>query len=264
VGVLDDELATAVAAARRAWPTVDVEDAIFVVYLRERLPDDADAMPALRRLHVADLYLACACVRGLPAALALFERERIAPAVRAAARVGQAPASVADLRQRLHAWLFDATRPRIRDYAGRGPLGGWLRVAASRLALEAHRPAEASPAPPIAGAEPDVDALRFRDGDEVLCALERALAGLPATDRELLRLHYVEGVAAAHIGERHGCDAATAATRVAAARSRVLAETRRELAKLGSRRTDAYPAELAPDLEGRLQMSLTMVLERSN
>src|SRR5262245_8643083 len=56
---------------RSAWHSLGVPPELFAAYVAERLPpgQDTDVAGALRALHAADLYLACACAHGLPGAV---------------------------------------------------------------------------------------------------------------------------------------------------------------------------------------------------
>src|SRR5258708_6641308 len=81
-----------------------------------------------------------------------------------------------------------------------GSLGGWLRVAAVRLALDA-LPAgheisdEDEVAQAVAGQlDPESELLRERYQAEFQEALEVCLAALPPRERTLLRLAYVNGL----------------------------------------------------------------------
>src|SRR5688572_9326294 len=84
--------------------------------------------------HMSDLRLAWAAGRGQPAALRAFER-LVAPDVEAAAR--RVNAALDDVAQALRVRLLVAEngRTRIDEYLGRGPLRGWVGVAALRVAL---------------------------------------------------------------------------------------------------------------------------------
>jgi RNA polymerase sigma-70 factor (ECF subfamily) len=95
---LTEPLDTALELARAAWPALEVPPEEFARYLEARLDPEADV---LARLHVADLYLACACVRGQPAAIAAFVERHL----------GDVPAQLGRLR----------LRP---DLAGWSPPGG--------------------------------------------------------------------------------------------------------------------------------------------
>src|SRR5437762_6505315 len=61
--------------ARAIWPDVPLPYARFSEYLSERVPRGTDLAQTLADTHGADLYLACACAAGEPAALAAFERK---------------------------------------------------------------------------------------------------------------------------------------------------------------------------------------------
>jgi RNA polymerase sigma-70 factor len=66
-------------------------------------------------------------------------------------------------------------------------------------------------------------------GDEGEAALEAASARLPARQRTILRLHYVDGLTVDQIGAIYGFHRATAARRIADARDDLLEATREEL-----------------------------------
>src|SRR5688572_30340522 len=60
-------------ACRAAWPGLEVPEDAFVRHLAENLPDEGDLDSCLSRMHCSDLYLACGCAAGDPAALAAFD-----------------------------------------------------------------------------------------------------------------------------------------------------------------------------------------------
>src|SRR5215467_5483967 len=71
---LDRRLWALVAEGRAAWPDLPIAAKDVVEFVaRQVTPDLADA--ALDGLRPADLYLACACARGVAAAIAAFDRE---------------------------------------------------------------------------------------------------------------------------------------------------------------------------------------------
>ncbi len=78
---LETRLAECAAAARAAWPGVELGDDLFAAHLGQRAQSEAE----LAALHAGDLYLACACQHGLPQGLSAFESvflARIDPHVR--------------------------------------------------------------------------------------------------------------------------------------------------------------------------------------
>jgi RNA polymerase sigma-70 factor (ECF subfamily) len=255
---LDDMLQ----AGRAAWPEVAVEPDAFARFVEAREPDAAQHAS----LHAADLYLACACAAGDPAALSAFERAYLAQ-VEGFLRGVRATADLVDeVRQVLREKLFLGERPRIEDYSGRGTLASWLRVAAVRAAsnlrrsegardrVEAKAPA-ASPVP----LDPELALVRARHAGEFERALRDAFAGLDERERNLLRLHFLDGLGIDGLAPVFGVHRATAARWLAAARTRLhdgvlaLLEARLEI--------DARELEsLARVVRSELEISLQSLL----
>ena len=72
---LNERFVAAVREARRRWPKVHLESERLARHVAGvsagSAPDEAFGLDAL---ELCDLYLACACALGVPAALAAFER----------------------------------------------------------------------------------------------------------------------------------------------------------------------------------------------
>jgi RNA polymerase sigma-70 factor (ECF subfamily) len=224
------------ARARAAHPGVDVGAEAFVRHLAARLPDPISAAQ-LAGLHGEDLYLACACAGGNPAALAEFDRQFLGHDLdRALARITTAASVVEEVRQLLRVKLFvsDDGRARIVDYTGRGPLGAWLRVAAVRTALNlVTRQTPEGPAseeePLLGVGDPETEYLKSQHRAEFEQAFRLALTTLSIEQRQLLRFHYVDGLTLAQIGRLRQVHESTISRRLLAARDQLLAETRRAL-----------------------------------
>jgi RNA polymerase sigma-70 factor (ECF subfamily) len=149
------------------------------------------------------------------------------------------PAAADEALQRLREKLLlprDGAPPRIADYSGRGPLGSFLRVSAVRVALsrkrlEGKRPASdealAQVIPPSADVE--LDYIKLRSREVFAEAFAHALSSLAPKERNLLRLHYVEGLNIERIGALEGVHRATVARRLHACREAMLAATRERL-----------------------------------
>jgi RNA polymerase sigma-70 factor (ECF subfamily) len=103
----------------------------------------------------------------------------------------------------LRAWLFSVARNAFHSHA---------RAARVRR-LEPYADLELLPAPPAVGIQPD-SALS-------LAELERALAGLRPSDRELLLLFAVEGLSHTEVGAILDLDGVTVRKRVSRARARL-------------------------------------------
>src|SRR5262245_29628545 len=110
---------------RASWPEVRLGEAEFAAWIGA-----AGVQAPQLRAHGADLFLAVACTRRDPAALAALERQLIARVPDYVARFNVPPHLLDELRQRVRIRLLTGDRPRIADYRGLGPLGAWLRMCA--------------------------------------------------------------------------------------------------------------------------------------
>jgi RNA polymerase sigma-70 factor (ECF subfamily) len=215
-------------AARAAWPDVHVESERFRVWVAARL--EAGESPA--QLHLEDLYLACACAHGDPAALMAFERRFLVDVPRWLARLGTTPALCDEVRQQLRERLLTGDRPRIATYSGRGALSSWLHVATIRIAVNLQRGDRAARLvgdAPLADPDPELRLLQRRYKEDFRQAFAGAVAALGMAERRLLRMHFLDGVPLGQIGALHGVDKSTVSRRLAAARQALFAQTRRHL-----------------------------------
>lgn len=185
--------------------------------------------------HAEDRALAAAAAAGDAAALKTLDALVVTAVARAVARIDASPAFAALVAQELRTRLLVGERPRIAEYAGRGPLGGWLRTAAVRIALNLRRgPAEQrhdalSSRIRAVVSEPEVALLRERHRDDFEASLRAALAGLPARERALLGLSVRDGLTADAIAGVYKVSRATAKRMLARARATLLEQTKREL-----------------------------------
>jgi RNA polymerase sigma-70 factor, ECF subfamily len=235
-------LAGLLSSARAAWPDLALPDATFLRYLAERVPEAAALLDALRGLHATDLYLACACAQGLPAAHVALDTRFLPKVDAAVARVERSGDGAAEVRQRLRERLLTSKEGRpahIADYQGTGPLAAWLRAAAVRTALNFRRSAlrrtqaeeKVLVEGAVTGGDLELDYLRQRHQADFRAALAEALAALPTRERTVLRLHFVEGVSLERIGAMYQTHKSTVSRWLARAREDVLTEVRRRLAE---------------------------------
>jgi RNA polymerase sigma-70 factor (ECF subfamily) len=228
---LEAELRARLDEARATWPSVEVEGERFAARLGECAGGDA----AVDRLHTSDLFLACACLDSHEAALTAFDVAFLEPLGEKLRRYNSSPAFADEVRQilreRFFVWTGGAP-PRIADYRGQGPLGAWVRVAAVRVALRlTRRPADARAMTLDAaiGPDPELEYLRARYRGPFTAALVDALATLGHEERNLLRLHYVDGLTIDGLAPLFRVHRATAARRLADARTRLLEATHARL-----------------------------------
>jgi RNA polymerase sigma-70 factor (ECF subfamily) len=260
-------LESLVEESRAAWPDVQVRAEEFVGYLAARVSPDQSIRDALRSLHVTDLYLACACAAGNAKAIAALEAHYISKLVPTLARKADSDNDEVAQRLRVRTLVGDGqSRPKIASYSGRGPLGKWIRISATRLAVDLRRLAT-----PILDAAHGADATASdaersyvvqRYGDEFVKALESALAQLTKRERALLHLHFLEELTVAQIAARQGVSARTVQRRLAAAEKQIV----KNLEALVAQRLELSSSQmesLLPDVESELVAVLQRFLSRS-
>jgi RNA polymerase sigma-70 factor (ECF subfamily) len=267
-----DELARLLAEARSIWPGVEVDAEVYREYLQARLPPADDLAHALEQVHTKDLYLACACAQRAQNAIEVFEERLLRDVPAFIAHLRQPPELVDEVKQRVREALFvsaPAEPPKITQYSGRGALGGWLRLVAVRTALMMLRDAQGDPKAtedhedelPCIGADPELDLLRARYRDDFRAAFELALQGLAVSERNVLRLHYVDGMTIDDLAVLYRRHRSTVARQIAAARRTILDAVRRELAPrlaLGQSEIDS----LMGALRSQLDVSLLRFLKK--
>ncbi|HTJ45969.1 MAG TPA: hypothetical protein VL463_27885 [Kofleriaceae bacterium] len=216
----------------------------------------------------SDLELARACLASDEKALASLDRlltEACLPALRA---IDPSPAFTDDIMQQVRVRLLmgtpDDRTPRLATYAGRGPLGGFVRVAALRTAMTAKRDnsreipledglaqlADSATSPAAAHARAD-------DHEHLRAALRAAIAAQPSRIRAILRLYYGDGAGLEDLAALYHVHASTISRWLDRAREDIFAATRRHLRdlRLGPSTIDAMLAD-APALD----VSLTSLL----
>jgi RNA polymerase sigma-70 factor, ECF subfamily len=231
---------------------------------------DDDPAASVSRLAVADLYLACACARGVAPAVEAFARTILREVDAHVASFDRSAAFADEVRQDLAARLLVAApgaRPKLDDYAGRAPLSAWVRVAAIRTALNLCRrkafSTEVADDRVLAqhAASGDVEAEHIRQLYRLPfeTAIGEALASLSTRDRTLLRLRMVEGMEVEAIATMYGVHRTTVTRWIGACRDQLLAETRRILRdEVGL--TIAEIDSLAGLVRSQLHLSLARLL----
>ncbi len=138
--------------------------------------------------YAADHYLARACAAGMPAALAIFERECLAPL-----------ACTDDVRQVVRCKLL--VERRIEGFAGRSTLLRWVKTVAARCAVDLARGKKEEPlearmlelfAP--SGGSPELGQLQAQARQALADALQAALSKLSERDRLFLQHRYLDGL----------------------------------------------------------------------
>jgi RNA polymerase sigma-70 factor (ECF subfamily) len=259
-------LAGRLEAAASATPGVGLRISEFAEGLSARLAASADPEQELAALHVEDLYLAWALGRGDAAAFTRFEREFLS---RLSDQLKGAKREQGELEQLVRTRLFVAAegqRPRIEQYSGRGPFGGWLRMVGTRCLLDLQRSRQGAERPlreldsPAVATDPELDYLKLRYAAEFKQALEQALSELGAREVTLLKLSFIEQLSASAIAVMYNVSSRTVQRWLVDLREVLLSRTREGLkARLG-----LAPSELESLLglvDSQLQLSLHRVLD---
>ena len=234
-------LAAAMADASGQWPGVAVEPDRFAAYVAERIPEAHPVEQSLASMAMGDLYLACAAAASDPRALEALD-QLVARAAAMASDAARAEAAIRDEAAQVVRTLLLVQRPErppaLLDYTGRGPLGGWLRIIASRevvrLARRSGREVELGEAVladhALGADDPVLRGLKERYREELADAFRAALGALGPKERTLLRYQLMDGLSIDDIGAILRVHRATAARRLARVRDALVADTRARLA----------------------------------
>jgi RNA polymerase sigma-70 factor (ECF subfamily) len=221
-------------------------------------PGDRSSIPSHA---VEDLFVAWAALEGVPEALEHLERAYVTPSC-AAVRSADATELAQVIRVRL--LVRDGERPpKLSQYTGRGPLLAWVRMTATRIAIDLSRKAgtESRVTEELAHAstpfDPELDYLKARYAEPFRNALEQALRALSERDRALVKLAYLDDVPISAMARMYGVSARTVQRWIADARAAVLEGARRSL----SETLDVAPSEI-DGLLRLAQSQLKVTLER--
>jgi RNA polymerase sigma-70 factor (ECF subfamily) len=231
------------------------------------LLDEGAEPPLPNRLD--DLFTACACEEGDAGALDDFER-RLMPQARAAiAGVTRADDLIEESVQELRKRLFCAPDPKIAQYSGKGPLWKWLRITATRTALDVIKSASTRPA---ATDEVVVDHLLRDDVDpEFRLARERyqplfrqwlreAVESLDERERTLLRLRYVENRGIDQLAIPFRAHRATVARWLQDTRDKILAHVQARLRAHAPRITEGEAQSLWRAVRSQVHFSFARLV----
>jgi RNA polymerase sigma-70 factor (ECF subfamily) len=242
---LESALGEHIAAARRTLPEISLDDTWCAEHLARRVAAGEDPLPVLARLRVAELLLTLACAEGNHRAIAAYDERFLRPAAVALVRGGENADAVDEAVQTLRERLF-VVDDKIRAFSGAGSLAAWTRVSLSRLHTSLQRskgktiPLEDDLPNQIPAADPELAAIRRRYGEPFRAAFRDGFAALTQDDRNVLRLHFVDGLSVGRLAPILGVSRATAGRRLIDARSAALAN----IVKLLGERLSISPSEI--------------------
>jgi RNA polymerase sigma-70 factor (ECF subfamily) len=248
---LELALQDALEVARAAWPNIPLLSEVFLPYLAQRVPVDKDPERALLKLRVADLYLTCACLEGVPQAVEILETEYLPKTRAVLARMETPSVAVEDVQQMLCQKLLTcsgtAVAPKLAQYSGTGDLQSWLSVIAVRCALDVLRKekdtAQLDDITLADAMSPEEDQelqyLKSMYRSEFKTAFQQALAALSTRERNILRHQMLDGLTLDQIAAIYNVHRATIARWNARLREKLLTQTRKTLLRrLNTSRTE--------------------------
>lgn len=258
------------------WPQVVVPAHDFVRHLAQRLPRDREGTPLPRlldELALSDLYLACACVNGVPASMEMLESHYLAklPTLLGYLKL---PAMVLDdvcQSVRIHLLVeTDGAVPRLARYTGRGALLSWLRIVAVRMALKEVPSLQELPeenllaaleAMPMPAANTDLELIKRRYRHEFRQALSEAFAELPGAQRHHLWKHFIEQQSTTRMAEDAHVNQSTVSRWLKKARKAVYEGTKRRLQKRLGLSSKEFTSLIAV-IRSRFDLSLSQVFKK--
>jgi RNA polymerase sigma-70 factor (ECF subfamily) len=253
-----DDPSTALAFVRTAIPGVGVDDEGFRAHVEAVGPTPE---------YMADLCIAYAAMRGDPKACRELELEHRGTVILAMSRAGLSGAELSDATQALWTKLLTTNEsgapPRLARYAGRGPLGAWIKICASREAVDARRRRKAFEpltdlTAELVSASSDLEkALAVSESEPIVRAtLQEVLRGLPSKFQNLLRHRFIDRLSSEELATLYGVHRATIDRWLTRARWGVLQGTRRALQDRLALRPDSARS-LIDAIVGDLDMSFS-------
>jgi RNA polymerase sigma-70 factor (ECF subfamily) len=222
-------------SGRAAWPGIPLALEDFERCFARHA--EKGALPLER--YAPDAYVAYACAKGVPEALATFERLHAADLAHAAASIEASHAFTQEVvkiaRERLLVSKNGAPG-KIAEYGGGAPLKTWLCAVALRTALNVQKRGRGRCETLLEDQDlrvvergPEFEYLRGRYKQAFEDAVRAALERLAPKQRLLLRLNVIDGLSVDKVGALYKVGRPTAARWLANARGVLLAQVHSEL-----------------------------------
>ncbi len=229
--------------------------------LEQAVRERVDAGTPREELDLEGIALATACLESDAAALRELDSELL-PRVAESLRRRTAAAEADEVLQLTRARLLVGPDPKLKLYAGRGPLLGFLRVVAANVLANQRAPRETESDDALA-ALPDAADLESRllkadQQHHFREAFALAVRQLTPRQRALLRLNLLDGLTIDEIAPMYGAHRSSAARWLAEAREELAKHTRRQLSALLG-----LGADEAERLLSSMQRSFDLSLSRA-
>jgi RNA polymerase sigma-70 factor, ECF subfamily len=236
VADLESRLQELCRAASEPWPEIRIDETDFLQFLAVRTDPTSDASDRLDKFHGPDLYLVCALLQGSETALTIFETRYLRQVQNSLGRINlpaaEAEETIQELRERLLVGR-EGAQPGLQKYSGRGKLQAWLRVTATHAALRKRKTLQKEVplfesvllAQQATDEDPETALLKRTYRAEFKNAFRLALSELPARDRALLKMRFMDNLSVQNIAETFGMHRASASRALGAAKKQLFVRT---------------------------------------
>lgn len=235
------------------------------------LESKEQAREALETVDAAEAYLLCGCLAGESLAWAYFDADYFDRARHALRGMTRSNADVEEILQRVRQRLLqpdDDGETRLARYLGKGDLRTLVRIAATRLAIDQIRKQrrelgdseEELLSLPARVEDPEMAVLRRECCGEFEPAFAQAVRVLAPRQRNLLRLHIVDGVPLHALAKTYGVHKTTVVRWLVRARQDLLNALMDELGQRLSMH-DEDVRSLVELIRSRVDLSLHRLLQ---
>lgn len=257
-------------AAEDAWPEVAIPRDVFLSYVAERVLASDDVVAALAGINWSEVYLACGCGQGQTAALVAFEHHYLSIVPGAVAHLKLGAADVDEVMQGIREKLLVRAngKTRIDEYAGGGSLHGLVKVMAVRAAISLTRKSNREHPDaddqllrmPSLDQDPELESVKQELRVHFKEAFEQAAEELEPRERNLLRMHLLDGVTLEQLATNYSVHRATITRWLTGARQALLKNTRKHLHDRVSGSAEELDA-FAGLVESRIDLSYSRLLK---
>lgn len=256
---------------------VNLTNEEFIRHLAQRLHKKFEGAPlaqVFEKLALADLYLACACLKPDPEALNRLDREYLTRLAELLTNSRLSQDALAEIRQLVWIQIVVGTgksKPELAAYRGLGSLRRWIQIVASHLVRKQGAPSQVTPYEDAqavieglpAPDDPEFDALKRSHLPELLEAMSGAFSTLSPKQRYLLRLHFRDRLSTIKIAQLHGVNQSTIWRDIKGALDAVHEEMKRQLQERLRLSTHDFES-LVNALRSQFNLSISQILaERS-
>lgn len=270
----DEIISSLIAKAEAEHPDVPVPRERFAALLARCVNASGSQPLEPSQLHVADLYLACGYGLGIETAQSRVESQHFSRIKRRLDRMKVPPSNTAEILQELRCRLVEMNEPGFSGaaYSGRGSLGGWLFIAAVRIAdrrsertqheLTEHDGALDAADRLLSVIDPEMEHRVQSYKATFEAAMHEGLAALSRRERNLLRFHFLERLSIDRLAEIYQVHRATAARWVLRAQQHLAEEARSRFIARIPTAENSMP-RLLELIRSKLDLSLSGILQRT-